>query len=427
MKTKLLALLCALTLLAGAVPAAAALEGEAIRAADILTTLHVLTDDTYDLEQPATRRQAAALAVDLSGGKWAARAYTQRSAFRDVPAADTAIHYGAAQGWFTGISETSFQPDAPISANAWCTFLLRMVGYRDKDGEFAVSDAARFAHHIGLLTRTHTGTLTRADLFESAVEILTFTCKDGKTVIDRLIASGTCTRAAANALGLLTESLTARQIADRHTAAVFCLNGYNTDQSYIDKDPSHEASGFFITADGVAVTNYHSISGATHAHAVLPTGEVFPVESILWYDAKIDLAVLKISREPVEGPRVSAFAYLEMHGTNDLRAGDIVYTLGNPLALGLAVSSGIVSDPSRPVERYAQPCIMNTADISSGSSGGALMNIYGHVVGVTTGAFSYGNSMYLAVPIDPVLDLDLTVPGMSMRDVATAESQKTAS
>jgi len=65
MKRKLLALLCALTLLLGAVPSAAALEGESTRAADILSTLHVLEDTDHALDAPATRAQAATIIMRL--------------------------------------------------------------------------------------------------------------------------------------------------------------------------------------------------------------------------------------------------------------------------------------------------------------------------------------------------------------------------
>lgn len=419
MKTKLLALLCALTLLLGLVPTAAALEGEALRSADILSTLHVLEDTDYRLDATATRGEAAVLLVNLSGSKWAARSVQYPTSFQDIYAIRSEVAYGAHQGWFSGITADAFCPDDPLSANAWCSFLLRMLGYSDKGGDFTVADAAAFARRIGLTTCTYSGMLTRAELFRSAAEALTFSYKGSDdTVIDRLLSSGTCTRAAANALGLLDETLTARQIADRHMAAVFTLNGYNKDQSYIDNKPSHEASGFFITSDGIAVTNYHSIQGCLHATAVLASGERYPVESVLWYDAKMDLAVLRISRTSMEDRVTSAFAHLDMVGTTDLRAGDIVYTLGNPLALGLAVSSGIVSDPVRSVERYTQPCVMNTADISEGSSGGALLNAYGHVIAVTSGAFAYGNNMYLAVPVNPVMELDLTGSGTSLREIA---------
>ena len=94
-----------------------------------------------------------------------------------------------------------------------------------------------------------------------------------------------------------------------------------------------------------------------------------------------------------------------------------MYTLGNPLGLGLAVSAGIISAVNRDVDNYALPCIMNTADISKGSSGGALLNVRGQVIGVTSGAYSHGNSMYLAIPVDPVMEADLTVEGMTLPEV----------
>lgn len=71
----------------------------------------------------------------------------------------------------------------------------------------------------------------------------------------------------------------------------------------------------------------------------------------------------------------------------------------------------MVSDPSRGVDRYTLPCILNTADTSEGSSGGALFNEYGQVIGITSGAYRDGNGMYLAVPIDAVLTADLTGEG----------------
>lgn len=112
-------------------------------------------------------------------------------------------------------------------------------------------------------------------------------------------------------------------------------------------------------------------------------------------------------------------------GTHDIRAGDTVYALGNPLGLGLAVSSGIISATVRDVERYALPCVMSSADISQGSSGGALLNVYGQVIAVTSGAYLYGNNMYLAVPVDPVLTADLSGEGLTLKQVADIQATKT--
>ena len=53
------------------------------------------------------------------------------------------------------------------------------------------------------------------------------------------------------------------------------------------------------------------------------------------------------------------------------------------------------------IPKFTLPCIVNTADISHGSSGGALVNTKGHVVGVTTGAYEGGNNLYISIPWMP--------------------------
>lgn len=427
MKAKLLAILCALGLLVGSIPAAGALEGEARRAADTLLTLGLI-DDAGDLSAPATRAQAAVLLVDLAAAGEAAAQDNWISGFRDVPAeAYDAITYAAHQGWITGVTALEFRPDQAITANAWSAFLLRMLGYSDKDGDFTVSGAAAFAQRIGLLSSAWEGTLTRGGMYQMALDALSFSYRDGSgTVLEHLVKSGCVSSSAANAVGLLPTTLTARQIADRCSAAVFCIQGYKTQEQVDENLPSVSASGFFISADGLAVTNYHSIDGSIYATATTSTGDVYEIERVLYYDADIDIAVVKVSRTALQGDDTSAFAYLEVVGTGDARPGDTVYTISNPLGMGLAVSSGIISALNREASGYALPCIMNTADISQGSSGGALLNAYGQVMAVTSGAFSYGNNMYLAVPADPVLSADLTGEGWTLAEVVQMQSDDAA-
>jgi len=431
MKKKLISICCALALLLAAAVPASALSGEETRAADTLYTLGLVRgfgSGDYDLSADATRAQTAALLIRLAGAESAAAADNWISGFRDVPAwVEDAVNYASHQGWVSGTTDVTFSPSRAVTANAACAFLLRMLGYSDAKGEFSVSGAALFAQHIGLTTQLYEGTLSRGELFELAASALTFSYKDGSgTVIGRLVSGGSVSRASANALGLLTQTLTARQAADRSTAAVFQLNCYEN-QTYIDAGtPSATASGFFLSADGVAVTNYHSIDGAIQASVTLSTGESYPVEKVLWYDTGEDLAVLRISMTSDKGVKTSAFACLNAVSSSDLRRGDAVYAIGSPLGQGLSISSGIVSDTARTIERYTLPCIMDTADISQGSSGGALLNVFGQVIGVTSGAYVYGNNMYLAVPIDPVLKADLSGEGWTLAQVAAKEAASAA-
>lgn len=431
MKKRVLAFLCALLLLTGAVPFAAAQEGETLRAADALHTLGLINGtgtSGYALESPATRAQAAVLLVRLAGAQQDAAADNWFSGYRDVPAwASRAVHYAVHQGWIDSPASAGldFHPDTAITADEWFTFLLRMLGYDDAAGDFSPDSAVLFAQHIGLTPQASTGSLSRGQLFVLLESALSFSYKDGSaTVISRLIDRGIVSRAAANALGFLSPVLTARQVAERYTAAAFHLAGYTQRIEWEIDMPMVDASGFFISADGLAVTNYHAIEDIIYATVTLSTGEVYPVQRVLYYDPDADIAVIQISKTSRSGHVTSAFAHLDIapSGTRDVRPGDPVYTLSDPLGMGLAVSSGIISATNRDVERYSVPCLMSTADISQGSSGGALLNALGQVIGVTSGAYTYGNSMYLAVPIDPVLSADLTGEGWTIREIKELEA-----
>ena len=427
MKKRILSALCAVMLLVSAVPMASAQSGDTARRADALTVLHLLSDDSSrDLTAPAPRGPAAVLLVRLAGGEKTPDTDGWFAWFQDVPDwARTAVNYAARRGWVSGVSNVQFNAGGSLNADAWCAMLLRMLGYSDKAGDFAISDAAAFAWRIGLTGRQLTGTLTVGDLAESVYDALDF-CYRGTdtTVLDRLLELGVCTAASANALGLLTPELTARQVADRYLSAAFQLRLYETEEQVHDEVNSADASGFFISADGLAVTNYHSIDKAIKATAVLLNGETYNVDRVLYYDTGIDIAVIHVSKTGENGRTTSAFNYLKLAGTADIRPGDTVYALGSPLGLGLAVSSGIIGSTAHELDRYTLPCVVNSADISRGSSGGALVNVYGQVIGVTSGAYTYGNNMYLAVPVNPVMTADLTGPGWTLAEVKAMEADK---
>lgn len=191
MKKKLIALFCLLSLLLTTVPAAA-LEGEALRSADLLATLNLVNgkeNGDYALDTPATRAQAAVLLVRLAGAESAAKKDGQRTAFRDLPVwARDEIVYAARQGWAYGASASAFNPNEPISANAWFGMLLRMLGYSEKANDFRPEDAPAFAQRIGLVSGSYSGNLTRGDLFASMAEALQFSYKgQDLTVLENLI------------------------------------------------------------------------------------------------------------------------------------------------------------------------------------------------------------------------------------------------
>lgn len=400
MKQRILSLICTLLLLLGVIPSAAALEGESHQAAESLASLNLIDAVPSDeaLKQPATRLQATKLLVRLSG-------------VTDASLATGVQEYAVAQGWVT---VTGGQNEA-IPTGEFCASLLRQLGYEG----FTDETAALFARRAALTARDYDETLTLGDLYQLTRDALVFPGKDGETAADHLVAAGYCTQAAVQKL--FPQELTARQMADRHMAAVFKLDTYYTEKAYKDDKASNGGSGFFVSADGLAVTNYHTIEGVVRAAATLVTGETFEVERVLFYDPDNDLALLRISKTTKDQKTtVPFFSYLEIAKDPDLRQGDQVYTIGVPLGIAQTISSGVISDADHKMEFSTYPCVLNTADISHGSSGGVLLNVYGHVVGVTTGAYSNGNNLYISVPLTPVLEADWTVEGITLEEAAEA-------
>lgn len=154
---------------------------------------------------------------------------------------------------------------------------------------------------------------------------------------------------------------------------------------------SHEqliatASGVVVGPDGMIVTNYHVIAGAGKALVVNDNEEVFPVESVLAFDKERDLALLK-----VDGNLAPALL-----GDSDLvEKGDSVVTIGSPLGIRNTVSVGVVSNL---IEIENLPFIQLSAPISPGSSGGAVFNSRGELIGIITAFAEQGQNISLAIP-----------------------------
>ena len=407
MKKQILALLCVLTLLLGLAPAAAALEGESQRAANTLASLQVIdaAPSGKALSNQASRAHAAEVLARLYGLTKA-----------DLPSG--AYDYAVSKGWVTVVTG---QKD-PIPTAEFCAALLRQLGYEG----FTNENANVFARRIALTSRDYDETLTLGDLYQLARDALAFPGKDGVAPAQRLVEKGLCTQAQVQ--GLFPEALTIRQAADKHMAAILRLDVFYSDREYEDDQRSNGGSGFFVSADGLAVTNYHTIEGALYATATLVTGASFPVEKVVFYDPDADLALLRISKTTTDQKATAPFFHcLELAQEPDLRVGDTVYSMGVPLGVTLTATSGVVSAVNHKVgvgTFSSLPCVISTADISHGSSGGALMNVYGHVVGVTTGAYTNGNNLYLSVPLTLVMEADWTAEGITLKEVVELAEAK---
>nr|WP_326209842.1 S-layer homology domain-containing protein [uncultured Oscillibacter sp.] len=156
-------------------------------AARELSTIGMLkgTADGFDLDKAPTRAQAAIMLVRLYGAEERAQGLYSSGRitcpFADVN--ETAAPYVAwlvDEGLANGITETSFGAAEPCTAKAYTIFLLRALGYQDKE-DFTTANAQEFAQSLGLLdTSALTGTFLRDDLVALTYQALGTDMKDGK-------------------------------------------------------------------------------------------------------------------------------------------------------------------------------------------------------------------------------------------------------
>jgi len=156
-----------------------------------------------------------------------------------------------------------------------------------------------------------------------------------------------------------------------------------------------QGSGFFVSSDGLLVTNFHVIEGAKFATVMLSDGSTLFVEGVAAVDKEADLALLKVNG--------TGRAFLTIGSSAPPKGGATVYAIGNPGGLTNTFSKGMVSGIREVKGQVA--AIQTTAAISRGSSGGPLLAADGRVVGVTTWYLRGGQSLNFAIPASKVQGL----------------------
>ena len=145
------------------------------------------------------------------------------------------------------------------------------------------------------------------------------------------------------------------------------------------RNTATEGSGFFISADGYAVTNNHVINNAKTVQVITDDGRTLTAK-VIGTDPGTDLAVIK-----VDGHNIPFVKFSE----REPRIGDWVIAVGNPFGLGGTVTAGVVSARGRdigagPYDDYIQI----DAPMNKGNSGGPAFDTDGNVIGVNTAIYS---------------------------------------
>jgi S1-C subfamily serine protease len=181
------------------------------------------------------------------------------------------------------------------------------------------------------------------------------------------------------------------------------FGGREPEQNGTQRQEVGGGTGFFISQDGMIVTNKHVVAEEDAQYTVITQDGTEYEAYVMARDPMRDIAVIKIEGEN--------FPMLELGNSDDIKVGQTVIAIGNSLGeFSNSVSRGIVSGLQRDVvagssfgrsERLTN-IIQTDAAINPGNSGGPLLDIHGRVVGVNTAVARGAENVGFALPINPI-------------------------
>lgn len=165
-------------------------------------------------------------------------------------------------------------------------------------------------------------------------------------------------------------------------------------------------SGVIISADGYIVTNNHVVAGADEVKVTLSDRKIYTAK-VIGADPAYDLAVVKVDAKNLP--------FMLYGNSNDVKIGQWVLAIGYPLSLDATVTAGIVSAKSRSLDLNrdkngtrqlaVESYIQTDAAVNMGNSGGALINIFGQLIGINSAIASptgYYSGYSYAIPVNIV-------------------------
>jgi S1-C subfamily serine protease len=149
-----------------------------------------------------------------------------------------------------------------------------------------------------------------------------------------------------------------------------------------------QGSGFIITNDGYAVTNYHVIYGASKINILPYKDSAKTTVELVGYDIEMDLALLKISGD---------YTPLIFGNSDNAEIGEKVIAMGNPYGLSFSVTEGIISSLHRTGSNGLNVYIQTDVPLNHGNSGGPLIDKQGKVIGINNFKIGEAESLGFAL------------------------------
>lgn len=164
----------------------------------------------------------------------------------------------------------------------------------------------------------------------------------------------------------------------------------------VQEIPRGMGTGIIVSSDGIVLTNNHVISGAKSIKVTLSDKSQHAAK-IIGTDPISDLAILRIETKDRSFPTAS------LTNSEDMRIGDWVVALGNPLGVGQTATLGILSARNRTLSDSnvdLRNLLQTDAAINPGNSGGPLINLKGEVVGINTAIIRSAQGIGFAIPAE---------------------------
>ena len=186
---------------------------------------------------------------------------------------------------------------------------------------------------------------------------------------------------------LFSENTAKIEAADASVVTIFCYD--------YEGELAATGSGFVAFDGKTIITNYHVMTSAYTCKISTNQDISYEVSKILCYSKDQDIAILQLSKDTGLQP-------LTLGDSSIVKKGETVVAIGSPLGIKNTVSTGNLSgrlmDTNMDVLQF-------TAPISSGSSGGALFDNNGNVIGITFASYDNGQNLNLAIPIELAVEL----------------------
>ena len=177
------------------------------------------------------------------------------------------------------------------------------------------------------------------------------------------------------------------ETADASVVTIFCYD--------YEGELAATGSGFVAFDGKTIITNYHVMTSAYTCRISTNQDISYEVSKILCYSKDQDIAILQLSKDTGLQP-------LTLGDSSIVKKGETVVAIGSPLGIKNTVSTGVLS--GRLMEN-SMDVLQFTAPISSGSSGGALFDNNGNVIGITFASIVDGQNLNLAIPIELAVKL----------------------